>query len=984
MCSHALWKKTVYKFFLADQAIIWRALKSGEELGIGSNIRIGKKNMSYSALDIRNSVLQKFSCENSISNKPMIAISRSAYENNFQLLTEDIVLFSSMDYGIYPGNKKAVTKKSNFEPWINTLNYQLETWMDTLHRPKKSRETRDISWSNLLEVALAMIVSAKIKSRPMKRIHKKARSVLLKSFSLNGLLSRHLDDQKSVRLPEDLAEHPNYWNVMFEVPHILWMYGKNLSSTAKRSPTGRSMPSTVSVEPTFTPGSNGSSRHFFRHKIHSAQYNEKEEAVFKYPDEWLYSRPRFLTYKVDLSSNATKRFCEQANFKDLGTVISTAARNVLQQEHQSSLGSTPFSRRNRGYIINIPEVSSQEQATDFEPCYIVNELDLRLQIDPNVRSNLDMYYANLPVEPWEGIVPLPHESIIDTIRPLLLLGKKNQRSPSISTANGIRPPGIFLNSRGYRPLESITEDTDSLSAPLRKRLMHFFQMDHELAMTCYRSFPEAKDLSMFLDRHAAYDKYFREDLRLVSNTWATELHLSFYQVQSYDQHVHSGICQPRTIEFPRFKKSDKLQSISRISLSLRIDGDCFDRSWICHFIEDDLQWLKEQDRLQPLTTKINIDGEAKSVDWQDRRILELLILGKMLDTILQSTKDVLKEIKHDILRITIKHGEMYRISQQEVVAEYDTSMFLAEFQIFDKASTEVILSIHSVWHKFQRITDILDADLQENITTIALWIDREEKRHDKPRWSGSKETKYASQLSAMNTHKFDELKRCHNNIKAFNASLEKRMEAARNKWEIQSSNDIRLFTYVTVVFLPIGFATSIFSMSGAPSAHALKHMLVIAATALGVTIISLLNAKALDSKLVRPVYRVCRYGYYSCSSILRSFIFVLYRIVVLPSISVIHHFMILPCAYFIARYIYYPLFFFFDGESVYHQYSRHTREASTKGKEALTIMIDDGEVRRRDKSRDQTHKLIHKFDNPLSQACQNFGDTNLTWRESDG
>jgi hypothetical protein len=219
-------------------------------------------------------------------------------------------------------------------------------------------------------------------------------------------------------------------------------------------------------------------------------------------------------------------------------------------------------------------------------------------------------------------------------------------------------------------------------------------------------------------------------------------------------------------------------------------------------------------------------------------------------------------------------------------------MLLVEFETLDKTPADVFLSIRSAWHQFQRITDIVEEDLKENIDTIDLWINRKGNRHDKPQWSESCEQKYGwtiSQLLARNHRKYDELKRCYDSIKVFNASLTKRMEVASSKWEIQSSHDIRLFTYVTVVFLPISFATGIFSMSDTPSENILRHMIIVAVVALGATIIALFNAEALDSKMVRPIYNFCR-------DKLKGFF------------SMLYHITILPCIYFVARYIYYPLF----------------------------------------------------------------------------
>ena len=58
----------------------------------------------------------------------------------------------------------------------------------------------------------------------------------------------------------------------------------------------------------------------------------------------------------------------------------------------------------------------------------------------------------------------------------------------------------------------------------------------------------------------------------------------------------------------------------------------------------------------------------------------------------------------------------------------------------------------------------------------------------------------------------------------------------------RSADDVRIFTYATVVFLPLSFASSIFSMSGAPERATVQPFIVAAVVALVATIIFLLNA----------------------------------------------------------------------------------------------------------------------------------------------
>lgn len=871
---------TIQEFFLAEQAIIWRALKSGERLG-SEPLRIsnGNKTKSYSALDVQNSVLQKFSYESSVSTRPMMMVSRSVYRDTFKLKIQDTAIFYAVDQGIFSTTEDSGMGQRKLELWMNTVDYQMEC-----------NGNINTSWSDLSEAALAVIMSAKnrrTKSDSMKRRHESAKSALLRSSSPNGLFTGQSDENQETAFSKDPSKYRNYWYAPFEIPYILWIYGMNSAhadgSLSEQTSNGEVMSYTASMEPTLTTESYDTSSQFYNRESQPANYTKKEKVV-EYSDEWLYAKPRFLTFEINLTEEAAETFYSQNKSKDPEIVINEAFERYrkISEDH---LESNKNSRK--GYIVDVPEFVDSFGMNDIVTNYIYRATSLRLHIDPRFHSKFAVYKDDALKKD-----PFPTHPI--------------------------------------------------------KRLMHFHEMNFELARACYQASSEPENLSQFLDRHATYDKYFYEDAQLIFNSWTTELHLSFYQILSGDLIPPDDIISKlKTIKFPGFRKGEKSQSINRVSMSLRFDGDIFDSSWICHFIEFNPQQLQrktqgQQTTAQPFTEMTFSNATEKDL-WQERRILELLMFGKMLDEILQSSNDVLKQVKRNIWESSKTRVKSSKIDQQETTPDYDLAMLLVEFEILDKIPADVFLSIRSAWHQFQRITDIVEEDLKENIDTIDLWINREEKRHDKPQWTDESEQKYGwtiSQLLARNHRKFDELKRCYDSIRTFNASLTKRIEVASSKWEIQSSDDIRLFTYVTVVFLPISFATSIFSMSDAPSDNTLRQMIIVAAVALGATILALFNAKALDSKMVRPIYKVCRH-------ILRGFLFLLYYIVVAP------------CIYSVARFIYYPAF---PPEASEESSAKTSITKEEVGTDAFSFA----------KFAEKARKSLHKLDNSRQLARENF------------
>ncbi|KAL9034384.1 MAG: hypothetical protein Q9180_005438 [Flavoplaca navasiana] len=65
----------------------------------------------------------------------------------------------------------------------------------------------------------------------------------------------------------------------------------------------------------------------------------------------------------------------------------------------------------------------------------------------------------------------------------------------------------------------------------------------------------------------------------------------------------------------------------------------------------------------------------------------------------------------------------------------------------------------------------------------------------------------------------------------------------------QSAEDVRLFTYVTIFFVPLSFSSSLFSMGGAPERSTISVMIPTTMIALAITIFALVNIKVLDRNL---------------------------------------------------------------------------------------------------------------------------------------
>lgn len=122
----------IHSFYFPDHAIIWWATKSVESLGLGQELQVERsacvakykpRNMSYSSDEIRTNTIKRFTTENPVLKKRMIAISRNTIETRFLIREKETVLFSALDLGLLDKSlsplKSGGSEKSN--TWANTV-----------------------------------------------------------------------------------------------------------------------------------------------------------------------------------------------------------------------------------------------------------------------------------------------------------------------------------------------------------------------------------------------------------------------------------------------------------------------------------------------------------------------------------------------------------------------------------------------------------------------------------------------------------------------------------------------------------------------------------------------------------------------------------------------------------------------------------------------------------------------------------------------
>ncbi|KAF3039096.1 hypothetical protein E8E11_002054 [Didymella keratinophila] len=288
-------------------------------------------------------------------------------------------------------------------------------------------------------------------------------------------------------------------------------------------------------------------------------------------------------------------------------------------------------------------------------------------------------------------------------------------------------------------------------------------------------------------------------------------------------------------------------------MSFRFSGDFSDRTWTCYLLEDrveDPKALNLGSRLVPdLSCGINdnVDLEkayadhpndtpaqrrekkrkAKSTNfWQQRRFLELLMHSKMLEELYNNTDtNLTSNRRKEPLTAAIEEAQqLEKMGREE---EYST--------------------IAAVWRKYIQVLDVAETNLADNLDRIKQWNRRErERENQQPRWTKKDERNYSAhifKLKILSQRQADKIEQLEQIVEKFRESLPTQLDSIRADVDFLSSQNINLFTYVTVVFLPLGFATGVLSMSGPPEFSVLMNLVSLSLSALGITSFALLNAE---------------------------------------------------------------------------------------------------------------------------------------------
>lgn len=720
--------------------------------------------------DVHKGILKRFTAENESSRKRMLAVTRSPSETRFFLHARDTALL----YG--HGRRFTSLNVVNKDLWMETL------WSQAFH--EENNDPFDATWENTLRYALSILVALNgatlDKTSPVELLRHSI-AILFRLSGHSGFIQGEKD--AGTHLPLLFTEEEDrdyYYHTSFEVPYILLLSARQIDETLRHTAT----------DITSSPQGKGQLE---QQTIQPDKHSPIEQR------QQMDLQPASQQLIVDAPANATYTYSSSQALE----LEKSGAPVYGNQQSISIKKAMPYGSINDDKNIkNIPE----EWLYSYPEFLLTRDKGL---LGDAIKS-----------------VELPDGRSFhgDNAESVIARGWNNCRHLNDFTCNGVAfvanaPKQKCKSKREKRRQDDEATATERNNRQLwgilgkkrtadtaKKRFIWLPHPNAETAFLCWLASTESeKKMSLFFDRHSRYEQHFWDSTNQRLNVWQTELHLSFYTLVHQNTQWHDGI--PDKVQIPLPSSS---MALRRASMGFRFDGDLFDRYWTCHFIQFVPCLGKHQNdgqALVPLHSRIvspsyagcewNFEfdedalGRFKEKHWWQRKVLELYLLKRILTLVIDSSQKVLVEvrqhlgIKSHIATLTTLTGEAYSSSKDD-------------------------------WKKFERILDGIKEDLTSMVKVLEQWKTREKDREpDDPRWTRNDERKYRSHINnlrASTERKILQLGIDRDNVRKLRDDLDTSMDKIRTDLELKREENIRYFTYVTVIFLPLGFAASFYSM----------------------------------------------------------------------------------------------------------------------------------------------------------------------------
>lgn len=786
-------------FRLDDHFWVWKALKTIEDIQkiggsylvpAGRRPKAEKDRVSERLLssNVQREVLQRFATENDISRKQMLAVARSARESRFLFHARDTALFYGHDCGFFlPG--------SFFD----------QLWENTIEAQCHHHENEETSWGNSIRYALGIMVGTRdrcLNKKSAAGLAKRCVEVLIRSGGHNGFFPGQLDETTKEPTmfysPEDMDF---YYHANFEINYILLTHARQIDGLFRGDVT---------------------------HPQKQQQFTGIEHPQEQVKD-WIFDN--LASELAEILAGASAQPKQHRVMSDSGDRISELAsrRSAITERlggrrdftmkkaipFSSLIDARSITNLDEEWLYNYPEFLSTEKIN------LIKQINSLLKCQPSsevvggiiaqtLQRKQFSYSTALLCEAEVWIADTPKQKHLD----------RQEKREFIENPFFCLSPWELLGSKSHERLCSILGAARTAETA-KKRFIWLPHANEEVALLCWAATPDSEKsaLSLFFDRHSKCEKHVWDDTTMVLNTWQTELHLSFYVLVDAAAHERVELPPLSRDTFPGTSKKE----IRRASIGFRFDGDFFDRYWTCHFIEHIPGSVSSA---QPNYPFKSTDRHTEK-QWGQRKVLELHLLDRILIAILNSSLGILEEVR------------------KELGVENST----LQFSVFD--SDRILTSKEDDSQKFEQLLQAVDEDLTSVLNTLQKWSTREKDRgQEQPRWTHNDERKYRGaikKLQGSTERHVKDLEIRRDNIRKLKVTLTTRREKIRRDLEFRWNENIRYFTYVTVIFLPLGFAASFYSMSGAPDHGLVLSLVKFAIAAFAVTVVFIVSAKSIFS-----------------------------------------------------------------------------------------------------------------------------------------
>lgn len=760
----------------------------GSELLNSARERFSEAIRRLRSTEVQKGILQRFTTENDSLRQRMLALTRSPRETRFLLHARDTAL-------LYKQGKSLFPDAAFQELWTKTLASQV------LHE-----ENEDASWQNTLRYALGILIASndsRLNKRTSIELLRNSTEVLIGVSTHSGFIYGELEAETHLRLLfTEEADRDYFYHASFEIPYILLTYAWEIDQKF-RKPTNYTREKVQ--QPVLPSG------------MVQAERSPRFEDTLNVPGSSHQLSPQLKGQEpaIDIPVNPTDQFSL--------TEIQKLRRAVDKTQDIPMKKAIPFSGlmdvRN---ITNIPE----EWLYDYPEFLLTKDIklpvqeentleksDARLSLSDNLESVISKgstarSYREFDNPGRDVHFKFPTDTVTFVANaPKQKLRRKKERRRQDEPASA--------RLRNNKELWSMIGKKRTAETA-KKRFIWLPHPNAETAFLCWSASTESEKpkMSLFFDRHSRYEQHFWDSTAMLLNSWQTELHLSFYTLVRRGTPWHIGI--PRQVPMPFPSGSMELR---RASMGFRFDGDLFDRYWTCHFIQfvpcleapvDSVprfdSWSRNcgYESLGPsIDTKgipahnwdFDFDEDAlgrfKEKHWWQRKVLELYLLTRILKFVIDNSMKIRDEVK------------------DELGIKSDTASFTT-------LNSEAYASSKDNWKIFERILQGVDEDLTSMLKTLEQWRTREKDRApEHPRWTRNDERKYRSHINKFRgetERQVWHLEMRRDEVRKLRDTLDTSMDKIRTDLELKREENIRYFTYVTVIFLPLGFAASFYSM----------------------------------------------------------------------------------------------------------------------------------------------------------------------------